>query len=65
MRERESLALSFVAAQEYVDRPFLINDRKFELRQYVLLCADGSGYTYNKALIRLASVKYSRDSVDR
>ena len=45
--------------QEYVDRPFLLDGRKFELRQYVLLCSNGAGYTYTTALIRLASLRYS------
>jgi hypothetical protein len=51
--------------QEYVDRPMLIGGRKFEMRQYVLLLADGSAYTYDGALLRLASVAYELHSSDR
>lgn len=50
--------------QEYVERPMLIDGRKFEMRQYVLICGDGSAYTYDGALIRLACVPYHIDSKD-
>lgn len=50
--------------QEYVARPALLDGRKFELRQYVLLRGDGSAYTYERALLRLASVAYELHSAD-
>ena len=51
--------------QEYVERPLLVDGRKFEMRQYVLICGDGSAYTYDGALMRLACVPYEVDSTDR
>jgi len=51
--------------QEYVHRPYLLRDRKFEMRQYVLVCGDGSAYTYHRALMRLSCVPYDANSDDR
>ena len=51
--------------QEYVDAPLLLDGRKFELRQYVLLRGDGSAFTYERALMRFASVEYDLHSSDR
>lgn len=50
--------------QEYVERPMLCDGRKFEMRQYVLLRGDGSAYTYDGALMRLACVPYDAASRD-
>lgn len=50
--------------QAYVERPMLIDARKFELRQYVLFRADGSAFTYDGGLIRLACVPYDAGSSD-
>ena len=51
--------------QEYVERPMLIDGRKFEMRQYMLCRGDGSAYTYDGALLRLACVPYDASSRDR
>ena len=50
--------------QEYVERPMLVDGRKFEMRQYVLIRGDGSAYTYDGALMRLACVDYDATSKD-
>ena len=47
------------------DAPLLLDGRKFELRQYVLLRGDGSAFTYERALMRFASVEYDLHSSDR
>jgi hypothetical protein len=51
--------------QEYVEQPMLIEGRKFELRQYVLIKGDGAAYTYEGGLLRLACVPYDPESRDR
>ncbi|CAL8111533.1 unnamed protein product [Orchesella dallaii] len=53
-----------VIVQSYVANPYLINDRKFDLRLYVLVTDFNplKIYMYNDGLVRFAPVKYSHDS---
>ncbi|CAG7824882.1 unnamed protein product, partial [Allacma fusca] len=49
--------------QQYISKPLLINDRKFDLRIYVLVTNFHPlrVYLYNDGLVRFAPVKYSHD----
>eukprot|EP00931_Biecheleriopsis_adriatica_P051098 TRINITY_DN29609_c0_g2_i1.p1 TRINITY_DN29609_c0_g2~~TRINITY_DN29609_c0_g2_i1.p1 ORF type:complete len:742 (-),score=116.80 TRINITY_DN29609_c0_g2_i1:74-2191(-) len=56
--------------QKYLEIPFLIHKRKFDIRSYCLLTVDpkdGSqhGYFYREAYLRTTSAAYSLDTKDR
>ena len=46
----------------YIDRPFLYNNRKFDIRHYMLMnCTNGQmkGYWYADGYIRTTSTEYN------
>jgi hypothetical protein len=49
--------------QRYIDSPMLYNDRKFDIRQFILITSDKNGivsvYKFNKFYCRLSTKKYS------
>jgi hypothetical protein len=45
--------------QKYIERPLLFQQRKFDVRMWVLLCASGEAYAYQTGYLRTASSKYS------
>ena len=48
--------------QKYIDKPLLINKRKFDIRVYAMLvCSNGvtRGYFYEEGYIRTSSKEYS------
>jgi len=49
-----------VLVQEYIDRPFLLHGRKFDLRVYVLVTSYDPlrAYTYENGLVRFATEDY-------
>lgn len=52
--------------QRYLDRPYLINKRKFDIRLYALItCANGilQGYYYSEGYIRTSSKEFSLSSL--
>ena len=52
--------------QKYLDRPYLINKRKFDIRLYALVtCANGvlQGYFYSEGYIRTSSKEFSLASL--
>ena len=53
--------------QEYVDKPLLINNKKFHFRIYCLICKTGNDiklYAYKKGFIYSAGSDYNTDTID-
>lgn len=55
--------MSFIV-QKYIEEPFLIDGRKFDIRTYALITSDGNAYIYEHGYLRLTSAKYSLDTTD-
>ena len=47
---------------KYVQKPLLIDERKFDMRLYVLAVGDGRVYLYKDGIVRIASEKYSESN---
>ena len=52
---------SFVV-QKYMERPLLIEGRKFDIRMWVLISQEMKVYLFKQGYIRTSSFKYSNDS---
>ena len=51
-------SLKFVI-QKYIERPFLLNERKFDIRMWVLLTQDLQGYLYREGYLRTSSEPFT------
>ena len=45
--------------QKYIEKPLLINDRKFDIRLWVLVTQDHCCFLFKEGYIRLSSYKYT------
>ena len=52
----------FFVIQKYIERPLLINERKFDIRLWVLVTHDLDCYLFEEGYIRTSSYKYSCDA---
>ena len=51
-------------AQKYIERPFLIHRRKFDLRAWCVVTPQYDIYVYNKGVMRTASEAFQVDNLD-
>jgi len=51
---------SFIV-QKYIEAPVLFRQRKFDLRQWVLISHDGKCYMFKHAYVRTSSEIYNLD----
>ena len=47
--------------QKYIENPLLINERKFDIRLWVLITHEHDCYLFEEGYIRLSSYKYTLD----
>ena len=50
--------------QEYIERPLLLGNRKFDIRQFVLVTSDLAVYMYRDSYIRTSSTAYDQHNTD-
>lgn len=50
--------------QKYMERPMLINDRKFDIRAYSLVTSNMDLYYYNEGYLRTSGVAYNLDNLE-
>lgn len=50
--------------QKYIERPFLINSRKFDIRVWVLVSTELNCYFFKEGYIRTSSENFTTDDVD-
>ena len=56
-------SFSFVI-QKYVERPLLINNRKFDIRVWVLVTHSLNVYFFKEGYIRTSAETYSTENID-
>lgn len=62
-RDAERKSLSFVI-QKYIEEPLLINERKFDIRMWMLVTQELDFYLFKEGYLRTSSKKYIVDSND-
>lgn len=50
--------------QKYIERPLLINDRKFDLRLWVLITHEHKCFYFKEGYIRMSGHKYDLENYD-
>ena len=50
--------------QKYIERPFLINERKFDIRIWIFVNSDGNAYFCEMGYLRTSSNKFVLDDED-
>lgn len=50
--------------QKYIEKPLLINDRKFDIRLWVLITQDHECYLFEEGYIRMSSYHYTTSELD-
>ena len=48
--------------QKYIERPLLINERKFDIRLWVLVTHENECYLFEEGYVRTSSYKYTCDA---
>ncbi|TNJ26262.1 Tubulin tyrosine ligase-like 3 [Giardia muris] len=55
---------STLLIQKYLEHPYLLDRRKFDIRCYALITSEGSGYIYEYGYLRLSSFEYDMEKTD-
>ena len=50
--------------QKYIENPYLIEERKFDIRCYALVTAKGEIFVYDRGYLRLTAAKFDIESTD-
>lgn len=50
--------------QKYIEKPLLIDDRKFDMRLWVLISHDQKCYLFQEGYIRTSSYKFTLESIE-
>lgn len=51
--------------QKYIERPLLIDERKFDIRLWVLISFDNRCYLFQEGYVRTSSYKFTLDTINQ